>query len=82
MSSDLSNDGQIHVSPNCETDQHLCFRYTDSTSLLLSKSKIFSLESYSVPVQLRLCRTYSKVTLLSHDAAHIITGIEFAGFDK
>ena len=34
MSSDLSNDGHIHVSPNCETDQCLCFRYTDSTSLL------------------------------------------------
>ena len=28
---------------NCEADQHLCFRYTDSTIPLLSKSKISSL---------------------------------------
>ena len=28
---------------NCEADQHLCFRYTDSTIPLLSKCKISSL---------------------------------------
>ena len=28
---------------NCEADQRLCFRYTDSTFPLLSKSKISSL---------------------------------------
>ena len=28
---------------NCEADQRLCFRYTDSTIPLLPKSKIYSL---------------------------------------
>ena len=28
---------------NCKADQHLCFRYTDSTISLLSKSKISNL---------------------------------------
>ena len=28
---------------NCEADQRLCFRYTDSTIPLLSKSKVLSL---------------------------------------
>ena len=27
---------------NCEADQHLCFRYTDSTSYLLLKFEILS----------------------------------------
>ena len=31
------------VTSNCEADQRLCFRYTDSTIPLLSKSKISSL---------------------------------------
>ena len=33
---------------NCEADQRLCFRYTDSTIPLLSKSKISSLWPSSV----------------------------------
>ena len=45
---------------NCEADQRLCFRYTDSTIPLLSKSKISSLQPSSVVVQPGLCRTLSE----------------------
>ena len=34
------NKGADQLRSNCEADQRLCFRYTDSTSPLLSKSKI------------------------------------------
>ena len=44
---------------NRKADQRLCFRYTDSTISLLSKSEISSLESSSVAVQPGLCRTWS-----------------------
>ena len=47
-----------------EADQRLCFRYTDSTFPLLSKSKISSLYLSSVLVQAGLCRTCSETTLL------------------
>ena len=42
----------------------ICFRYTDSTIPLLSKSKIFKLYSFSVTVQVGLCLTCSETTLL------------------
>ena len=41
---------------NCAADQRLCFRYTDSTIPLLSKSEISSLYPSSVAVQPGLCR--------------------------
>ena len=47
----------------CEADQRLCFRYTDSTIPLLSKSKISSLKPSSVLVQVGLCQTCSETTL-------------------
>ena len=37
------NKGADQLRRNCEADQRLCFRYTDSTIPLLSKSKISSL---------------------------------------
>ena len=37
------NKGADQLRSNCEADQRLCFRYTDSTIPLLSKSKISSL---------------------------------------
>ena len=49
---------------NCEADQRLCFRSTDSTIPLLSKSKISSLYPFSVTVQLGLCRNWSEPKLL------------------
>ena len=55
-------------SSNCEADQRLCFRNTDSTIPLLSKSKISSLYCTvfcsSVTVQAGLCRACSETTLL------------------
>ena len=39
------------ICDNCEADQRLCFRNTDSTINLLSKSKIPSLYQSSVTVQ-------------------------------
>ena len=47
-----------------EADQLLCFRYIDSTILLLSKSEITSLKPSSVTVQPGLCRTWSKTRTL------------------
>ena len=37
------NKGADQLRSNCEADQRLCFRYTDRTDHLLSKSKISSL---------------------------------------
>ena len=57
---------------NREADQRLCFRYTDSTIPLLSKSKISSFYPSSVLVQFGLCWTCSETTcLVSHEAAHM-----------
>ena len=57
------NKGADQLRSNCEADQHLCFRYTDSTIPLLSKSKTSSLYP-SVTVQLGLCWTSSEPKLL------------------
>ena len=48
------NKGAGQLCCNSEADQRLCFRYTDSTIPLLSKSKISSLYMSSVLVQLSL----------------------------
>ena len=45
---------------NRESDQRHCFRYTDSTIPLLSKSEISSLKASSVAVQPGLCQTWSE----------------------
>ena len=45
---------------DCEADQRLCFRYTESTIPLLPKSEISSLKLSSVAVQPGLCRTISE----------------------
>ena len=58
------NKGADHLRSNCEADQRLCFRYTDSTIPLLSKTKILSLYPSSVAVQSGLCQTCSETTLL------------------
>ena len=44
---------------NCEGDQHLCFRYTDTIIPLLSKYEISSLQPSSVVVHAGLCQTWS-----------------------
>ena len=50
------NKGADRLRSNCAADQRLCFRYTDSTIPLLSKSEISSLKPSSVAVQPGLCR--------------------------
>ena len=47
---------------NREADQRLCFRYTDSTILLLPKSEISNLLPSCVAVQVGLCRTWSETS--------------------
>ena len=54
------NKGTDQLRSYCEADQRLCFRSTDSTIPLLSKSKISGLWPSSVLVQLGLCRTCSE----------------------
>ena len=45
-----------------EADQHLCFRYTDSTIPLLPKKEISSFQPSSMAVQPGLCGTRSKTS--------------------
>ena len=45
---------------NREADQHLRFRYMDSTTPLFPKSEISSFYSASVAVQAGLCGTWSE----------------------
>ena len=56
--------GADQLRSNCEADQRLCFRYSDSTILLLLKSEILIFYLISVLVQLGLCQTCSETTLL------------------
>ena len=49
---------------NCEADQRLCFRYSDSTIPLLLKAEISSFKLFCVLVQLGLRQTCSETTLL------------------
>ena len=54
------NKGTDQLCSNCTADQRLCFRYTDSTISLLSKSKISSFQPSSVVVQVGLCQALSE----------------------
>ena len=56
---------------NREADQRLCFCYTDSTTPLLPKSEISSLQPSSVAVQPGLCRTWSETPKTGFLAAHM-----------
>ena len=58
------NKGADQLRGNREADQRLCFRYSDSTILLLLESEISSFQLFTVLVQAGLCRTCSKTTLL------------------
>ena len=53
---------QLHG--NREADQHLCFRFIDSTTPVLSKSEISSLLPSSVAVEPGLYRTRSETRML------------------
>ena len=54
------NKGADQLRSNCEADQRLCFRYSDSTIPLLLKSEISSFWLFSELVQAGLCRTWSE----------------------
>ena len=58
------NKGADQLRSNCEADQRLCFRYSDSTVPLLLKSEISSFYLFSVTVQVGWCRTWLETTLL------------------
>ena len=51
------NKGADQLRSNCEADQRLCFRYSDSTVPLLFKSEISTFKLFCVTVQVGLCRT-------------------------
>ena len=57
---------------NCTADQRLCFRYTDSTILLLLIAKIPSLKPASVTVQADLCCTWSETPKTGFLASRLI----------
>ena len=59
---------------NREADQRLCFRYMDSTILLLLKSIISSLQPSSVAVQPGLCRTWSETPKTGFLTTRLIFG--------
>ena len=52
------NKGADQLRSNCEADQRLCFRYTDSTLSLLIKSQISSFYAASGTVHVGLCQTW------------------------
>ena len=56
----IENKDADQLRGNREADQRLCFRYSDSTIPLLSKSKISRLLPSSVTAQPGLCRTWSE----------------------
>ena len=58
------NKGADQLRSNCEADQRLCFRYTDSTIPLLLKSEISSFYLFPVLVQVGLCQSCSGIILL------------------
>ena len=57
---------------NREADQRLCFRYTDSTMLLLPKCEISCLWPSSVTVQPGLFRTWSETPKTSFLTTRLI----------
>ena len=58
------NKGADQLRSNCEADQRLCFRYTDSTLSLLIKSEISSFYAASGTVHVGLCRTWSETQIV------------------
>ena len=63
---------------NREADQHLCFRYIDSTIPLLPKYKISSLQPSSVTVQPGLYWTWSETPKTGFFTARLILSCRFS----
>ena len=54
------NKGAYQLRSDCEADQRLCFRYSDSTFPLLVKSKVSSFYLFSDTIQASLQLTWSE----------------------
>ena len=61
------NKGADQLRRNCEADQRLCFRYTDTCSTIshLLQSKISSIQPASMTVQPGLWQTWSKTQIFA-----------------
>ena len=66
------NKDVVQLRSNCEADQCLCFRYTDSTISLPLKSEISGFYPYSVVAQAGLCRTWSEIPKTGFLASRLI----------
>ena len=66
------NKGADQLHSNYKADQHLCFRYMDSTISLLLESEISSLYPASVTVQAGLCQTWPEIPKTSFLASRLI----------
>ena len=69
------NKGADQLRSNCEGDQRLCFRYTDSTIPLLSKSK-FPASDHLLCLYRPVCVGTGRIPncWFSHAQAHIRVG--------
>ena len=69
------NKGADQLRSNCEADQRLCFRHSDSTIPVLLKSEISSCLPLSVTVQADLCRTWSETPKTGFLASRLILSV-------
>ena len=67
------NKGADQLRSNCEADQRLCFRHTDSTIIisLLLKTEISSFYPIFETIQVGLCQVRNPEAQFSHVAAHM-----------
>ena len=66
------NKGADQLRSNCEADQRLCFRYTDSNIHFLLKSEISNFLPASATVQAGLCRSWSELPKAGFLASRLI----------
>ena len=71
------NKGADQLRSNCEADQRLCFRYTDSTLSLFIKSEISSFYAASGTVHVGLCQTWLETPRTGFLASRLKFNIEF-----
>ena len=71
------NKGADQLRSNCEADQRLCFRYTDSTLSLLIKSEISSFYAASGTVYVGLCQTWLETPKTGFLASRLIRWVYF-----
>ena len=75
------NKGADQLRSNCEADQRLCFRYSDSTFPLLLISEISSFWPASETVQAGLCRTWSETPKTGFLASRYNYAVSFSSQD-